>query len=153
MDKLLEEEEIYWRQRSREDWLRWGDKNTKWFHKKASLRRKTNEIKGIIDNSGCWNEDINIIEETFTNYFEHLFKSSDPNLDHIKSTLYGISPKVTQEMNNALSVPFTKTEIEKAIHDMFPTKAPGSDGFPVLFYQKYWNIVGKKNNGRMPKYS
>lgn len=29
LDKLLEEEEIYWRRRSREEWLSWGDKNTK----------------------------------------------------------------------------------------------------------------------------
>lgn len=29
LEALLEEEEIYWKFRSREDWLRWGDKNTK----------------------------------------------------------------------------------------------------------------------------
>lgn len=33
---LLEREEIYWKQRSHVDWLRNDDKNTNFFHKRAS---------------------------------------------------------------------------------------------------------------------
>lgn len=40
LEVLLEEEEKYWKLKSREDWLNWGDKNTKWFHSKASHRKK-----------------------------------------------------------------------------------------------------------------
>lgn len=40
--------------------------------------------------------------------------------------------------------PFTKNEIEKGIKEMFPTKVPGPDGYPTIFYQKYWKIVGNK---------
>lgn len=40
LEDLLEEEEKYWHARSRECWLKWGDKNTKWFHWKASHRRQ-----------------------------------------------------------------------------------------------------------------
>lgn len=47
-------------------------------------------------------------------------------------------------MNNRLLAPFSKVEVEKVISQMFPTKALGPDGFPALFYQKYWYIVGQK---------
>jgi hypothetical protein len=36
LDSLLEQEEIYWRQRSRISWLKEGDRNTRFFHQKAT---------------------------------------------------------------------------------------------------------------------
>lgn len=44
---LLEQEEIHFAQRSRVDWLQYGDKNTNYFQNFASARRKRNMIKKI----------------------------------------------------------------------------------------------------------
>ncbi|KAL5792216.1 hypothetical protein ACOSP7_000810 [Xanthoceras sorbifolium] len=57
LDDLLLQEEIYWRQRSRVSWLKFGDRNSKFFHAKASARRKSNEILGLSDDMGCWHSD------------------------------------------------------------------------------------------------
>ena len=40
-------EEISWRQRSRELWLKEGDKNSKFFHKMANARRRKNFLSSI----------------------------------------------------------------------------------------------------------
>ncbi|KAG8482089.1 hypothetical protein CXB51_027072 [Gossypium anomalum] len=56
--------------------------------------------------------------------------------------LSGIARCIQDEDNNKLTMNYTKEEIEAAVFEMGPTKAPGEDGLPGLFYQKCWPIVG-----------
>ena len=58
LDEWLRKQEIYWAQRSRVNWNKHGDKNSKFFHLKASQRRQKNLIQGIMDIEGRWVEDI-----------------------------------------------------------------------------------------------
>lgn len=83
LEKLLEEEERYWKIRSREDWLKSGDKNTKWFHSKASQRRRKNEIKGILNSSGKWIEKEEEIGKIATSFFQDLLKSNQSSCDNV----------------------------------------------------------------------
>jgi hypothetical protein len=52
MDELLYREEIHWMQRSGIAWLREGDQNTKYFHRRASWRKKKNKIHKLKRNDG-----------------------------------------------------------------------------------------------------
>lgn len=51
-NELLSLDETYWKQRSRVLWLKEGDRNTAFFHRKASNRRSRNKIQGLIDEVG-----------------------------------------------------------------------------------------------------
>jgi hypothetical protein len=52
IEKLLEQEEVHWSQRSRANWLKNGDNNTNYFHKFAIARKKKNYIKRLRDAHG-----------------------------------------------------------------------------------------------------
>lgn len=41
---------------------------------------------------------------------------------------------------------FTADELYSALKGMGPTKAPGPDSFPAIFFQKFWHIVGKETS-------
>ncbi|KAL9664182.1 hypothetical protein QQ045_019580 [Rhodiola kirilowii] len=55
-----------------------------------------------------------------------------------------VQRKVATKMAGKLCEPVTELEIQSAVFQMAPTKAPGSDGFHALFYQKFWHIIKDK---------
>ena len=75
INEIQVREEMMWNQRSRNLWLKWGDRNTKFFHATASQRRRKNWIVGLQDLNGVWQEDKEEIEQTILGYFETIYKS------------------------------------------------------------------------------
>ncbi|KAK2639192.1 hypothetical protein Ddye_026987 [Dipteronia dyeriana] len=63
LDELLNTEERNWRQRVRVEWLVKGDKNTRFFHSKASTRKAINRITGLLVENGNWKETKQGLEE------------------------------------------------------------------------------------------
>ena len=133
------EEELHWKQKSRANWLKEGDENTKYFHASTKQRRARNRIIGLVNSDGDWVKSEEEIENVASNYFTHLFTSSLQSTEN--EILWEIPELVTEEMNNCLTRDVTEAEIKKALFKMNLSKAPGPDGMTTLFYQKFWHIV------------
>lgn len=73
-------EETYWKQRSRVLWLRESDKNTKFFHQRASGRKRRNSIRELKDDNGVSHEGDEAVGKLAVEYFKGLFCSSNPPL-------------------------------------------------------------------------
>ena len=77
LDELLYREEMMWLQRSRILWLKEGDRNTKYFHRKAMWRARKNNIRKLRQDDGTWCTDQNTMKGMAINYFEQLFRKDE----------------------------------------------------------------------------
>ena len=140
MNELLNDEELFWGQRAKAHWLKEGDRNTKYFHAHASDRRKQNTILGIWDEYGRWCGEKESIAQAAVAYFENIYSTTSPT--RVEDVVVAIPTRVTEDMNESLTRVFTREEVVTALKQIHPTKAPGPDGMSVIFYQRYWDIVG-----------
>jgi hypothetical protein len=140
IENLLEQEEVKWKQRAKEDWLRHGDRNTKYFHACATQKRRHKVVDQIRNAEDRLCSTPEAVEAAFVNYYTTLFTSTIPH--NVDSCISAIDGKVTEEMNANLTASFTVEEIKQALDQMAPFKAPGPDGFTAEFYQQQWTTVG-----------
>ncbi|XP_062021026.1 uncharacterized protein LOC133737505 [Rosa rugosa] len=140
---LLAQEEAFWKQRAKITWLQEGDRNSGFFHRRAANRKRKNSILGLFDANGVWQEDDSGVEGVVTSYFSNMFTATPLDSEAIELTLAALQPCVTPEMNQKLCELYTEEEVRIALFQMYPTKSPGPDGMPPLFFQHYWESIGK----------
>ncbi|XP_045791800.1 uncharacterized protein LOC123886537 [Trifolium pratense] len=138
----MECEETWWKQRSRELWLKHGDKNTKYFHMKANIRRNKNKIEKITDSHGHTHTDDGGIEKVLVDHFKTWFTKQDAQA--IPDTITVVKDRINTDMYQELNRHFTKEEVFQAIKDMKALAAPGPDGLPAIFYHTHWEVIGKE---------
>ena len=122
-------EEVSWRQKSREIWLKEGDRNTKFFHKMANAHRRRNQLNRIKVNGRCLTEESEIKEEADRNFQELLTNPGDwkPSIDGL------IFERLEVGDVERLEKPFSKEEVFEALEDCCGEKAPGPNGFSMPF--------------------
>ncbi|KAL0444623.1 UNVERIFIED_CONTAM: putative mitochondrial protein [Sesamum latifolium] len=141
LEGVLNDKATKWRQRGKAHWLAEGDRNTKFFHCKATSRMRRNQIFSLKDDSGIWREKPDEVQEIISSYFQRLFTPNELNIQELHTVLDVIQPRVTDATNEELICPFLAEEVSFSLSQMFPYKSPGPDGLPPLFFQRYWKIV------------
>ena len=141
INELLHHEEVFWRQQSRSIWLLAGDKNTKFFHQRASQRRRKNNIVGLYDRFGVWQTKEDQIGNIAEEYYKQLYTST--NSMGVEEVMEAVDQRVTEEMAQSLTQAYSEEEVKTALFQMHPSKAPGPDGMSPFFFQKFWHIVGQ----------
>lgn len=142
LEKLLTQEEVYWQQRAKKQWLNAGDRNTTFFYQ-CTKTRSRNHIDKIVDGRGrTWTMDEDL-GRCISSYFVNVFTSAIPQWNDIEGVLQFVEPRVDDAMNAYLNSPFTEEKIKKVVFDINPNKAPGPDGFTSSFFHHLWEYIGR----------
>lgn len=141
MRQLLYQRAVFWRQRAKLHWLKFGDSNSRLFHVYASSRKCKNKITRLLDSAGNWQTWNTGLPNMINSYFSDLFATRG-NDD--REVLCTVRRNISAEQNRFLLRPYTAVEVVKAVQAMHLDKSPGPNGFNLGFYQGYWEEVGSR---------
>ncbi len=142
---IISKEEKFWRQRSRINWLKEGDQNTKFFHLSTLKHRANNRIFGLKKDQGVLTKEEDISLEA-ASFFSSLL-SWDPCISKVdQDDIVSCIRQILQLHHNNLlqAIPFD-FEVREALFSLPTDKSPGPNGFPTFFFQTYWLIIIKRN--------
>ncbi|XP_057845074.2 uncharacterized protein LOC131054554 [Cryptomeria japonica] len=122
--EILAKEETYWRQKSRELWLKEGDRNTIFFHNLVKVRRSLNNFFSITSQDGKILEDPEEINKEAIEYFSNFLKGTDTQDGDVKEVLSFIPKCISASQNNMLMNVVSLEEVKATLFSMGGEKLP-----------------------------
>lgn len=140
LQQALSFEESYWKDKSRLKWLTQGDRNTRFFHRTAQMKKVSKQMSSLRHGDSILLEPAEI-ENRVISYFTELFASSNSCTDN------GLIEKVVPQLVSAddnimLTCEPSAEEIKVAVFSLNKDSAPGPDGYGGGFFQAFWDNVG-----------
>ena len=123
-------EEVSWRQKSREIWLKEGDRNTGFFHRMANSHRRRKSINSISINGRRLVKEAEV-KDGLVGAFQSLLSASNNWCPPYPDILLNV---VGADQSAKLEEMFTEEEVLAAVSGLNDDKAPGHDGFPIAFW-------------------
>ena len=106
------------------------DNNTRFFHRLANSHRRANHIRSI-EVDGVLYEDGSAIQFQVVQFYQNLYSETDmwcPSVDGLEFAC------IREDERLSLEREFSKEEATQVLVEMEGDKAPGPDGFTMVFF-------------------
>ncbi|XP_059078150.1 uncharacterized protein LOC131876705 [Cryptomeria japonica] len=87
LNEILRREEIHWRQKSSELWLKDGDRNTKFFHRSSIANRSRTRISEVVRPDGSIARDYEDIAREAVRHFESLMNGNCQSVQEARNII------------------------------------------------------------------
>lgn len=105
-------------------------------------RRHGNSIPILINDRGDQCLSLQEILRESLHFFQTLFREDSQGEVEVENQVLACIPSlVIGEMNEKLLCPILLEELKRIVFHMRKGKSLGSDGFPVEFFQEFWDII------------
>ncbi|XP_058774928.1 uncharacterized protein LOC131649188 [Vicia villosa] len=125
------------RQKSRCNWIRLGDSNSRFFHSFMKGRFRRNNILSLDSDGGRLMKVEDIRREVF-NHFKNCFTEPMLNRPVLDGAIFSVFSSEDRVM---LEAPFLLEEFKSVVWLDDCEKSPGPDGFPLGFFKTCWEFV------------
>jgi hypothetical protein len=140
LEEVWRVEEIRARQRSRDRDVNEGDKNTAYFFALANQRKRKKCISCLVDGDITFSDNKGMLKHVVA-FYKKRFGKEPRGSFRLGQGFWEENERISIKDNEMLETEFSEEEIHQAIKGSYAEGAPGPDGFPFLFYQKFWAII------------
>ncbi|XP_062079953.1 uncharacterized protein LOC133784657 [Humulus lupulus] len=134
----------YLYQKSKIDWIRFGDENSAMFYASMKKRKATSRIVSFVAENGRVEVDYRKVISHFTQHFQSFLGGSSVASGLIESSVMHLGPILSLDDQTELLKPFTFQDVKIAMFSIKAVKSPGPDGFGAGFFKSLWSVIGKE---------
>ena len=129
--------------RSRIKWTEEGESSSAYFFRLEKKRATDRRISALRESDGTIISDMKGICRSISSFYSGLFSCEPIDSSACDSLLQNICSTLPPEQAASCEGSLSLEECHVALLGMARRKAPGSDGLPMEFYAKFWDILGE----------
>ncbi|GAV62775.1 hypothetical protein CFOL_v3_06298 [Cephalotus follicularis] len=129
------DEEAFFKQKSRIQWLKEGDTNRAFFHMAVKVQQSWNHLVRIKDENDAWVMEEAEIAQVGVNHLTKLLGTVGRNVGR-ECNLFGYDKQIADEHKTSLGCPISTQEVKAALWSPNPYKAPRPDGYNGCFFRE-----------------
>ncbi|KAL2893473.1 hypothetical protein RDABS01_009382 [Bienertia sinuspersici] len=131
-------------QKSKINWLKAGDENTRFFHRSLKIHQYQKRVVGVKDINENWCEGRSVVAEAFEQYYKMLLGTEAQATGVVQTEVIQAGKIVSAEQAQCLMRPFSMEDVKNALFSIDGGKSPGPDGFNSSFFKLSWPILGNE---------